>query len=382
MNSTKSEISEKEMTDSGRIDSGFISNSNLDSDHISTSSLLSDDNLNPMIDLPHESESDKPTLAQQHSHFDSGVDVDISEQFSELNLKSSSADIPTVLSSDHRVQEINEEDKYWMICYTQDDEGDTPLHIAILGGTEHMVHHLVQVAPSSVCLDIRNDLYQTPLHLSVLTSQSRLTRHLVLCNANYRKCDKYARTPLHWAVVEGSLECVRALTNPISSAELAQVMGIKFEKRTSLKNETINSTDYEGMTCIHHAAIGGNVDIMRQLVLNGGDINAREWKSGMSALHIAVEKRDIDMVQFLLQSDSMNVDIETFAGFTPYQICYDEKIERLLLDAGAENLPHAEDDNDMCLDSEDEDEEEEMTDSHYADTKLQENTSHYSLCKA
>lgn len=90
-------------------------------------------------------------------------------------------------------------------------------------------------------------MFQTPLHLSVLTSQSRLTRHLVLCNANYRKCDKYARTPLHWAVVEGSLECVRALTNPISSAELAQVMGIKFEKRTSLKNETINSTDYEGM---------------------------------------------------------------------------------------------------------------------------------------
>jgi hypothetical protein len=80
----------------------------------------------------------------------------------------------------------------------------------------------------------------------------------------------------------------------------------------------------------------------------------------MSALHIAVEKRDIDMVQFLLQSDSMNVDIETFAGFTPYQICYDEKIGRLLLDAGAENLPHAEDDNDMCLDSEDEDEEEEV----------------------
>lgn len=125
MNSTKSEISEKEVTDSGRIDSGFMSNSNLDSDFISTSSLLSDDNFSPTPELPHE--SDKPALSQQHSHFDSGVDVEISEPFSALNLTSSSY-IPTSISSSVPVvsfKEISEDDAYWKMCYTQDEDGDT-----------------------------------------------------------------------------------------------------------------------------------------------------------------------------------------------------------------------------------------------------------------
>lgn len=125
MNSTKSEISEKEVTDSGRIDSGFMSNSNLDSDFISTSSLLSDDNFSPTPELPHE--SNKPTLSQQHSHFDSGVDVEISEPFSALNLTSSSY-IPTSISSSVPVvsfKEISEDDAYWKMCYTQDEDGDT-----------------------------------------------------------------------------------------------------------------------------------------------------------------------------------------------------------------------------------------------------------------
>lgn len=72
----------------------------------------------------------------------------------------------------------------------------------------------------------------------------------MLCNANYRKCDRFARTPLHWSVAEGKIDCVRALTNPITSTELAQITGLQFEPRKCLKNETINSTDYEGKKTI------------------------------------------------------------------------------------------------------------------------------------
>lgn len=123
MNSTKSEISEKE-THSNTVDSGFMSNSNLDSDFISTCSLLSEDNLSPTSDLPHD--SGKPQLAQQHSHFDSGVDVDISEHFSDLNIKPCT-NIPTIVPSHHKVSsiEINDDGEYWKICYSQDEDGDT-----------------------------------------------------------------------------------------------------------------------------------------------------------------------------------------------------------------------------------------------------------------
>lgn len=121
MNSTKSEISEKEVTDSGRIDSGFMSNSNLDSDFISTSSLLSEDNyLSPTVELPHE--LDKPTSSQYHSRFDSGVDI--SETLSGLNLTSPYIP-PSKTFSIPAYKEITEDDEHWKVCYTQDEYGNT-----------------------------------------------------------------------------------------------------------------------------------------------------------------------------------------------------------------------------------------------------------------
>uniref|UniRef100_A0A8D8Q623 NF-kappa-B inhibitor cactus n=1 Tax=Cacopsylla melanoneura TaxID=428564 RepID=A0A8D8Q623_9HEMI len=238
-----------------------------------------------------------------------------------------------------------------------------PLHLAVIDENREAVHHLVQVAPTAVCLDVRNDLSQTALLLTVLTNQPHLTRHLILCNANYTKCDHYARTPLHWAVAEQNFECVKALTSPVTVEELNAITGVRLQKRTCLRNETVNLTDAEGMTCVHLAATTGNMQIMEHLINHGGDVNTREWKSGMSALHIAVERQDKVMVEYLLSLPikSINVDIETFAGFTPYQICYDDEIRTMLEEAGADKLPHAEDEHDMSMDeTSDEEDEEEM----------------------
>ncbi|KAL1462769.1 hypothetical protein WDU94_014578 [Cyamophila willieti] len=84
----------------------------------------------------------------------------------------------------------------------------------------------------------------------------------------------------------------------------------------------------------------------------------------MSALHIAVERQDKAMVRYLLDLPikALTIDIATYAGFTPYQICYNDEIRTMLEGAGAEKLPHAEDELDMSMDetSSDEEDEEEV----------------------
>uniref|UniRef100_A0A8D8XTI1 NF-kappa-B inhibitor cactus n=1 Tax=Cacopsylla melanoneura TaxID=428564 RepID=A0A8D8XTI1_9HEMI len=385
MNSTKSEMSDKDFTDSSKTDSGCVSDyistgsmSDLDLQHDTSkhllsrhpldSGLLSEENIesednysNPNYkSCTHSHPSDSSSYSQKnighHSHdvtkseqFDSGYDV--SCELEKVEKGVSNLDI-----------KLLDKDEYWKQCYTPDENGDLPLHLAVIDENREAVHHLVQVAPTAVCLDVRNDLSQTALLLTVLTNQPHLTRHLILCNANYTKCDHYARTPLHWAVAEQNFECVKALTSPVTVEELNAITGVRLQKRTCLRNETVNLTDAEGMTCVHLAATTGNMQIMEHLINHGGDVNTREWKSGMSALHIAVERQDKVMVEYLLSLPikSINVDIETFAGFTPYQICYDDEIRTMLEEAGADKLPHAEDEHDMSMDetSDEEDEEE------------------------
>lgn len=251
----------------------------------------------------------------------------------------------------------------WEKCYTPNQDGNTFLHLAIVSGSLKELYQCVQLAPTSVCLDLYNDYCQTPLLLSVLTKQPQVTRHLVLCNANYRKCDTYARTPLHWAVEHDLLDCVKSLTDPISTQEIDMIAGerLHFQGRNVLKNETIDNVDSEGLTCAHIAAIRGNIQIMKQLMLAGANLNAKEWKSGMAPLHIAVEKNDTDMVQFLLCEEvkakfSINLEAENFAGFTAYQVCYHDTVRSLLEKRGAVERLRADIINEMRLDSTDEEE--------------------------
>jgi ankyrin only family protein len=62
-------------------------------------------------------------------------------------------------------------------------------------------------------------LPQTPLHLAVLTHQARIARCLLVAGANVDIRDRRGNTALHLACQIGDLECVKALTEPVTVAE-------------------------------------------------------------------------------------------------------------------------------------------------------------------
>lgn len=71
---------------------------------------------------------------------------------------------------------------------------------------------------------------------------------------------------------------------------------------------------------MHVAAYHGNVGVMRHLIWYGANVNAREGCSGYSALHLAVERGDIALLQFLLQCQGIKPEIETYGGKTALEV--------------------------------------------------------------
>lgn len=350
--------------DSGHVDSGFLSSGNL---QVSSELCSSELEVERTVAVP---------VAPEPMRADSGVDLGLSESLSQLTLKQvtlnplASGKIqaePTVeltpvstsrLEAHHRAadepqrsvenpEEFNEEP--WQLYYTQDDDGDTQLHIAIVQGFLEAAFSLIRLAPHPCLLNILNDEGQSPLHLAVLTRQPRIVRRLVLAGANPSLRNFRGNTALHLACATGDLACAKALTDPLSPVERTYLLP---GKKIPALPQNLEQPNYNGEMCLHVAASGGQVDLVRLLLRLGADLEAREGLAGKTALHLAVERGCRSVVAFLLQECRPCLDTQTYAGITAYQIalCFDGQLARELVNLGATPHPLPESDSESSDD--------------------------------
>lgn len=110
--------------------------------------------------------------------------------------------------------------------------------------------------------------------------------------------------------------------------------------------------------CLHIAAAGDKVELVRLLLRLGADLEAREALSGKTALHLAVERGCRSVILFLLTECQPSLDAPTYAGITAYQIaaCLDEQLAMELVRKGATPLPLPESDSDVSDDDSSSDE--------------------------
>ncbi|XP_023309043.2 NF-kappa-B inhibitor cactus [Lucilia cuprina] len=237
----------------------------------------------------------------------------------------------------------------WEKYYQQNDDGDTPLHLACISGYVDVVAALIRMAPHPCLFNIQNDEAQTPLHLATLTAQPKIIRMLLIAGAEPTARDRHGNTALHLACRSGEEQCVRALTIPISASEVNEAhrqYGHRANDKSYLKYAQLPSDleirNYDGERCVHLAAQAGFINILRILVLYGADINAREGKSGRTPLHIAIECCNEDLANYLLDDcQKLNLETATYAGLTAYQVaCILNKSEmqNILEKRGAEPL--------------------------------------------
>ncbi|XP_023175433.2 NF-kappa-B inhibitor cactus [Drosophila hydei] len=239
----------------------------------------------------------------------------------------------------------------WEQFYQQNDDGDTPLHLACISGYVDVVAALIRMAPHPCLLNIQNDVAQTPLHLAALTAQPTILRMLLLAGAEPTVRDRHGNTALHLSCIAGEKQCVRALTEKFGASEIHEAHR-QYGHRSNDKAVSslsyahlpadLEIRNYDGERCVHLAAGAGHIDILRILVSHGADINAREGKGGRTPLHIAIECCNEDLANFLLdECEKLNLETATYAGLTAYQVASilnKSRMQNILEKRGAETL--------------------------------------------
>ncbi|KAL0609713.1 B-cell lymphoma 3 protein [Plecturocebus cupreus] len=178
-----------------------------------------------------------------------------------------------------------------------DEDGDTPLHIAVVQGNLPAVHRLVNLFQQGGReLDTYNNLRQTPLHLAVITTLPFVVRLLVTAGASPMALDRHGQTAAHLACEHRSPTCLQALLDSAAPGTL-----------------DLEARNYDGLTALHVAVNTECQETVQLLLERGADIDAVDIKSGRSPLIHAVENNSLSMVQLLLQHGA-NVNAQMYSG--------------------------------------------------------------------
>ncbi|XP_069609385.1 nuclear factor NF-kappa-B p100 subunit [Ranitomeya imitator] len=214
------------------------------------------------------------------------------------------------------------------LAATRDQNGDTPLHLAIIHGQTVAVQHLVDVlrsVPNQQIFNIRNNLHQTPLHLGVITKQHQTVNILLKAGADSTILDGYGNSVLHLAVQAGDVKMLQVL----------------LENTFSGYKNLLNMPDYNGLYPVHWAVKVKSDKCLEHLVKSGAEVNAAERKSGRSPLHMAVEMDNLNLAMHLVKKLGANVNAQTFGGNTPLHLAASlgsPVLTKMLINEGANAL--------------------------------------------
>ncbi|XP_063047238.1 nuclear factor NF-kappa-B p100 subunit isoform X2 [Engraulis encrasicolus] len=193
------------------------------------------------------------------------------------------------------------------LCGVQDENGDTPLHLAIIHQQPAVVQqllHAIMTIPQHNIINRLNHLGQSPLHLAVITRQLKVMEVLLRLGADPSVPDRDGRTVLHLAAHAGDEATLRLLLTLLGDRHA----------------HLVNTADFSGLYPLHMAVRRGGERCLRLLVENGAKINAQEQKSGHTALHLAVKDNLFKVACSLITELKADVNVCTFGGNSPLHL--------------------------------------------------------------
>ncbi|KAM3932849.1 NF-kappa-B inhibitor zeta isoform 2-T2 [Leptodactylus fuscus] len=193
---------------------------------------------------------------------------------------------------------------------SKDADGDTCLHIAVAQGRRALSYVIAQKMASLNMLDIKEHNNQSALQVAVAADQHLIVQDLVSFGAQINTTDHWGRTPLHVCAEKGYSQVLQAI-----------------QKGMAASNQYIDvdATNYDGLTPLHCAVIAHNaivqrqqfgtpateellmknkamVDTVKTLLQMGASIESRDRKSGRTALHLACEEANLELMSVFLES--------------------------------------------------------------------------------
>lgn len=220
----------KENSDNVDCDSGFIASGFIPSSNLSTNLEIEPDNKDERSSSDRKKSNTAPVdfgkeAAAEMEDLDSGilVSAELSSQISNMKIENTEKPKMQQKQPQQPQQQPEQPPQPWELLYQQTEEGgDTQLHFACIDGLEKYVAALIRLTPHSCLFNIQNNDFQTAMHLATLSSKPKIIRMLLIAGADPLIRDRNGNNVLHLASEAGDLQCVRALTLPISKSEIQE----------------------------------------------------------------------------------------------------------------------------------------------------------------
>ena len=201
----------------------------------------------------------------------------------------------------------------------KDNNGDTPLHRAALGGSLSAVCTLID--ESKCDPNTKGFKSRIPLHYAANNGHVEIVRKLVRdYGCDVMSKDDNGDTPLHVAALGGSLSTVCTLIDEFKCDP--------------------NTKGFEGRIPLHYAANKGHVEIVRKLVRDYGcDVMSKD-KDGDTPLHLAALGGSLSAVCTLIDEFKCDPNTKGFEGRIPLHYAANkghvEIVRKLVRDYGCD----------------------------------------------
>jgi ankyrin repeat protein len=253
----------------------------------------------------------------------------------------------------HKVVESHKEDKYDVMKKMldmgadpniKDSNGWTALHYSCQFGDIEMVRILVTTRAN---IDSYSNNHRTPLHLASYMNFPAIVKYLLENSSNPNFKDHSGCTPLHlaskngnvdclaillayggnlyeedfrkwnilhYAAFQGHHQCVRFIAKYDSDYDILQTVR---NSQNKLAIEIVRDPSVKPFfISLWHASKTGDLDMIRQLVNDGENVNEESTFLKNTPLHLAVLNNHYLLVRLLIENKS-NIDIRNKDGIVP-----------------------------------------------------------------
>lgn len=171
------------------------------------------------------------------------------------------------------------------------------------------VHKLVENGSDINALDEKG---RTALHLASSIGRISLVEYLVEHGANVHIKDSFNKTALVYAIEKNRVKIIILLSKKVNETKNEIVMNSIFSAAKEgnitaiiifVENNDVNSVDADGKTALHIASDAGNIDIVELLLDIGIDKNILDH-DGRTALNYAKLSGNKEIIKLLTQEDN------------------------------------------------------------------------------